>query len=220
MIDWLLQGQIIIRNILYAQSRSHNQLYSICNSRNVLRFCLISLKYSSQTQTASCRPSEKEARNKVTISSSKYPLNKKILHYRALQMLKPKEPNEFIKPLLEIIPNDLMSNFKTVKINHSGSSSAHFLRHRISWRLYRTTTIEKYIADLPKIVLNINQLARLEIVSAGNNFLKGDYSKAAAQYLSSSRMESFVKNDQIKANLIEKLIAFVFISQSVKSHTR
>ncbi len=68
-------------------------------------------------------------------------------------------------------------------------------------------------------MLNINQLARLEIVSAGNNFLKGDYSKAAAQYLSSSRMESFVKNDQIKTNLIEKAIAFVFISPiSQESH--
>lgn len=38
------------------------------------------------------------------------------------------------------------------------------------------------------------QLARLERVSAGNNFLKKEYAKAAAQYLSSSRMEAFVKD--------------------------
>ncbi len=85
--------------------------------RNVLRCCLRSLRCSSQTPTASWRPSEREARNKVTMSSLKYPLNKKILHYKALQMLRPKEPNEFIKPLLEIMPNDLMGNLKAVKIN-------------------------------------------------------------------------------------------------------
>ena len=53
---------------------------------------------------------------------------------------------------------------------------------------FRTTTIEKYIVDMSKMNLSNIQLARLEIVSAGNNFLKGDYVKAASQYLSASRM--------------------------------
>ena len=56
------------------------------------------------------------------------------------------------------------------------------------------------------------QVARLEIVSAGNNFLKKDYVKAAAQYLSASRMEAFLKDENKKITLAEKAIAFAFIA--------
>ena len=59
---------------------------------------------------------------------------------------------------------------------------------------YRTNTIDKYIDDLSKITLNITQNARLEKVSAGNNFLKRDFVKAAAQYLTASRMEAYVQD--------------------------
>lgn len=65
---------------------------------------------------------------------------------------------------------------------------------------------------MSKLPLTINQLARLEAISAGNNCLKGDYVHAAAQYLSSSRMEAFVKDDRTKTALVEKAIAFAFIS--------
>ncbi len=68
--------------------------------------------------------------------------------------------------------------------------------------LYRTNTVDKYISDLTKIALNITQIARLEIISAGNNFLKGDYLKAANQYLSSARMEAFVKDEPAKTTLV------------------
>ena len=65
---------------------------------------------------------------------------------------------------------------------------------------------------MTKLALNKHQLARLEIISAGNNYLRGDYVKAAAQYLSSSRMEAFVKDEKTKIELVEKAIAFAFIS--------
>lgn len=55
---------------------------------------------------------------------------------------------------------------------------------------------------MSKMPLNINQLARLEAISAGNNCLKGDYAHAAAQYLSSSRMEAFVKDEKMKTDLV------------------
>lgn len=54
---------------------------------------------------------------------------------------------------------------------------------------------------MSKMNLSNIQLARLEIVSAGNNFLKGDYVKSATQYLSASRMEAFVKDDKTKKEL-------------------
>lgn len=55
-------------------------------------------------------------------------------------------------------------------------------------------------------------MARLEIVSAGNNFLKGEYAKAALQYLTASRMEAFVKDEPKKIALVETAIAFAFIA--------
>lgn len=54
--------------------------------------------------------------------------------------------------------------------------------------------------------------ARIEIVNAGNNFLKGDYIKASAQYLAATRMEAFVKDEQHKIELISKAIAFIFVA--------
>jgi hypothetical protein len=60
--------------------------------------------------------------------------------------------------------------------------------------------------------LNQVQHGRLEIVSAGTNFLKGDYAKAAVQYLTASRMEAFVKDEATKMDLVEKAIAFAFIA--------
>jgi len=63
------------------------------------------------------------------------------------------------------------------------------------------------------------QLARLECVSAGNNYLKGDYAKAALQYLNASRMEAFVQDEATKTNLVERAISFVFIAPiGVESH--
>ena len=59
---------------------------------------------------------------------------------------------------------------------------------------FRTNTIDKYIDDLSKITLSMVQNARLEVVSAGNNFLKRDFIKAAVQYLNASRMEAYVQN--------------------------
>jgi len=60
--------------------------------------------------------------------------------------------------------------------------------------LYRTNTVDKYIDDLSNIILNNVQNGRLEIISAGNNSLKRDFTKAAMQYLVASRMEAFVTN--------------------------
>ena len=59
---------------------------------------------------------------------------------------------------------------------------------------FRTNTIDKYIDDLSKITLSMAQNARLEVVSAGNNFLKRDFVKATVQYLNASRMEAYVQN--------------------------
>jgi hypothetical protein len=42
--------------------------------------------------------------------------------------------------------------------------------------------------------LNNIEYARIEAISAGNNFLKGDYCKAAMQYLTASRMEAYLKD--------------------------
>jgi len=42
----------------------------------------------------------------------------------------------------------------------------------------------------------------LEAISAGNNFLKGEYGKAAWQYLSACRMEAFVKDELAKISLV------------------
>lgn len=58
--------------------------------------------------------------------------------------------------------------------------------------------------------LSIAQLARLEVASAGNNFLKGDYAKAAWEYLAAARMEAYVHDEQMRTQLVERAIAFAF----------
>lgn len=59
----------------------------------------------------------------------------------------------------------------------------------------------------------------MEAVSAGNNFLKGDYTKAAMQYLAAGRMEAYVKEEGKKVELMSKAIAFIFIAPiAIESH--
>lgn len=60
---------------------------------------------------------------------------------------------------------------------------------------FRTNNIDKHLADLT-ITPNLSNYhhARMEAISAGNNFLKGDYTKAALQYLAAARMEAYVKD--------------------------
>jgi len=60
---------------------------------------------------------------------------------------------------------------------------------------YRTNAIDKHLADLA-LTSNLSNYhhARIEAISAGNNFLKGDYTKAALQYLTAARMEAYVKD--------------------------
>ena len=60
---------------------------------------------------------------------------------------------------------------------------------------YRTNAIDKHLADLA-LASNLSNYhhARIEAISAGNNFLKGDYTKAALQYLTAARMEAYVKD--------------------------
>lgn len=63
------------------------------------------------------------------------------------------------------------------------------------------------------------QHARIEAISAGNNFLKGDYTKAALQYLTAARMEAYVREEAKKLELINKAIAFIFVAPiSAESH--
>jgi hypothetical protein len=78
--------------------------------------------------------------------------------------------------------------------------------------LYRTTAIDKHIADLSKLPMTNSQQARVEIVSAGNNFLKGDYGKAAWEFLSAARMEAYVREEATRVDLVERAIAFAFIA--------
>jgi hypothetical protein len=60
---------------------------------------------------------------------------------------------------------------------------------------YRTNTIDKHLTDL-SLTPNLSNYhhARIEAISAGNNFLKGEYTKAAMQYLAAARMEAYVKD--------------------------
>lgn len=79
--------------------------------------------------------------------------------------------------------------------------------------MYRTNTIDKHLLDLENTQnLTIDQHARIEAINAGNNFLKGDYTKAALQYLAAARMEAYVKDEIKKNELINKSIAFIFIA--------
>ncbi len=52
----------------------------------------------------------------------------------------------------------------------------------------------------------------MQAANAGNNFLKGDYSQAAMQYLATSRMEAYVKDEKKKLELVNLAIAFAFIA--------
>ncbi len=60
---------------------------------------------------------------------------------------------------------------------------------------FRTTTIDRHLADLT-LTPNLSNYhhARIEAISAGNNFLKADYTKAAMQFLAAARMEAYVKD--------------------------
>ena len=59
----------------------------------------------------------------------------------------------------------------------------------------------------------------IEAINAGNNFLKGDYTKAAMQYLAAARMEAYVKDENKKMEFINKAIAFIFVAPiSPESH--
>lgn len=85
---------------------------------------------------------------------------------------------------------------------------------------FRTNAIDKHLADLSLTSsLSNYHHARIEAISAGNNFLKGDYTKAALQYLTAARMEAYVKDQGKKLDLINKAIAFIFIAPiSPESH--
>jgi hypothetical protein len=85
---------------------------------------------------------------------------------------------------------------------------------------FRTNAIDKHLADL-SLTSNLSNFdhARIEVISAGNNFLKGDYTKAALQYLTAARMEAYVKDELKKMELINKAIAFIFVAPiSAESH--
>ena len=60
--------------------------------------------------------------------------------------------------------------------------------------------------------LTLEQIARVEAINAGNNYLKGNYTEASAQYLAAARMEAYVKDQATKAELINKSIAFAFVA--------
>ncbi len=78
---------------------------------------------------------------------------------------------------------------------------------------FRTNALDKHLADL-SLTANLSnfQHARIETISAGNNLLKGDYSKAALQYLTAARMEAYVKDEEKKMELINKAVAFIFVA--------
>lgn len=85
---------------------------------------------------------------------------------------------------------------------------------------FRTNAIDKHLADLT-LTPNLTNYhhARIEAINAGNNFLKGDYTKAAMQYLAAARMEAYVKDENKKMELVNKAIAFIFVAPiSPESH--